>query len=200
MKGIFCLEGFWYGDHRDEASVSPVLDLIKLYNNSPVIHHRCGTREEFLYGIKRWTTKSFHKKYPILYLAFHGQPGEVLVGDEAVDLEDLSRLLEGHAKGTVIYFGSCSTLDVDGKRLQAFMKQSGAQAIFGYREDVDWLPSASFEIMLMSQLSSHPFTKAGVSVIKRELDKICRGYLEKLEFTMVVKKKVAKKKPVRIER
>jgi hypothetical protein len=28
MNGIFCLEGFWYGDHRDRTTVYSVLDLM----------------------------------------------------------------------------------------------------------------------------------------------------------------------------
>ena len=70
MKGIFCLEGFWYGDHRDKISVAPIIDLLHRYDNLPSLYQRCGTKEEFIYSLKRWKTKSFHKKYPLLYHAF----------------------------------------------------------------------------------------------------------------------------------
>ncbi len=42
MKGTFCLETFWYGDHRDKTSVFPVLDLVNRYEKMPFVHHKCG--------------------------------------------------------------------------------------------------------------------------------------------------------------
>lgn len=73
MNGIFCIEGFWYGDHRDKITVYPVLELINRIEGMPFIHHRWGSIEEFKYSIERWKTKAFHKKYSVLYLAFHGE-------------------------------------------------------------------------------------------------------------------------------
>ncbi len=196
MKGVFCLEGFWDGDHRDNASVFPVLDLTRRYHDISVIHHRCATREELLYSIQRWRTKSFNKEYPLLYLAFHGAPGEVLMGHDSIDLETLGELLQGKCGNAIIYFGSCSTLNVESERLQAFMKKTKALAIMGYREDVDWLPSASFEIMLLDRLLNNSFTPGGVKKMKKQLKPICKGYLEKLEFTMILKRKTPKKAAV----
>lgn len=193
MKGVFCLEGFWSGDHRDEASVSPILELVKKYNKIPSIHHRCGTKEELLFGIQRWRTKSFNKEYHLLYLAFHGIPGEILIDKDAVTLEQLADLLEGKCKGSIIYFGSCSTFDVSSERLQAFLRKTKALAIMGYREDVDWLPSASFEIILIDRLINNSFDAAGLKQVKKELARICKGYVHKLDFAMVLKKKVVKK-------
>lgn len=191
MKGIFCLEGFWDNDHRDSASVYPVLDLVRRYNNLPAIHHRCGTKEEFLYGIQRWRTKEFRTQYPLIYLAFHGEPGHVLVGNDVVTLDELGAMLEKKCSGCIIYFGSCSTMNLPPAKLQAFMKQTNALAIMGYAEDVDWLPSASFEILLLETVISNPFTADGVRMMKRELTPYCVGPLKKLEFTMVLKKRKA---------
>ena len=92
-KGVFCLEGFWYGDHRDLISVTPVLELVGKHSNMPFIHHRCNTRAEFEYSINRWKTKSFCGKYPILYLGFHGEPGFIKVGKEKVTLIDLGNII-----------------------------------------------------------------------------------------------------------
>lgn len=39
MNGIFCIEGFWYGDHRDKITVYPVLELINRIEGMPFIHH-----------------------------------------------------------------------------------------------------------------------------------------------------------------
>ena len=40
MNGIFCLEGFWYGDHRDRTTVYPVLDMM---NKIEELHQRMDT-------------------------------------------------------------------------------------------------------------------------------------------------------------
>jgi len=64
MKGVFCIEGFWYGDHRDTTSVYPVLQLVRRYQNMPFLHHKCYTYEEFCFSIQRWKQRGFHKKYP----------------------------------------------------------------------------------------------------------------------------------------
>jgi len=114
MKGIFCIEGFWYGDHRDSTTVYPVLDLIKRFGKTPFVHHRCATIEEFEFSIKRWCTKSFHRNYPLLYLAFHGEPENICIGSkQKVNLNRLAELLEGKCDRVVIYFGSCSTVKTD---------------------------------------------------------------------------------------
>src|SRR5690606_24914749 len=129
MKGVFCLEGFWYGDHRDKTSVYPVLDLVNRLEKLPFIHHRCSTIEEFKYTISRWKQKSFHRKFPLLYLAFHGDKGIIKIGKSSLSLDDLAEMLEDKCNGVVIYFGSCATMNVDRRRLQNFMEKTKSVAI-----------------------------------------------------------------------
>lgn len=164
-KGVFCLEGFWYGDHRDRTSVVPVLDLVHRYQNMPFVHHRCATIEEFAFSLKRWKNKSFHKKYPLLYLAFHGKPGKILIGKDELSLDELASILENRCSGVVIYFGSCATMHWDKRHLQSFMEKTETVAMLGYRKDVDWLTSASFETRLLSFLQEHPFDSRGIQKI-----------------------------------
>jgi hypothetical protein len=185
MKGVFCLEGYWYGDHRDKTSVFPVLDLIHRYNQMPFIYHRCATPEEFVFSINRWKTKSFHKKYPLLYLAFHGEPGIIKVGKTIITLDDLANLLQDKCEGVVIHFGCCSTMYTDRRLLQSFMEKTRSVALMGYKEEVDWLPSTSFEIMLLNSLSNHPFDSKGVKQIYDEVMDECKGQAKKLDFRFV---------------
>lgn len=189
-KGVFCLEGFWYGDHRDKTSVFPVLDLVNRYQKMPFIHHRCATIEEFEFSIKRWKTKGFHNKYPLLYLGFHGIPGHLIVGKEQITLDELAELLEDKCAGAVIYFGSCATLKIDERHLQRFMERTQSVAVLGYKEDVDWLCSASFEIRLLSYLLDHPFDSKGVQKIFESLENDCRAHIRELDFRMVPNKKL----------
>ena len=190
MKGVFCIEGFWYGDHRDHTSVYPVLDLVHRYQKLPFIHHRAGTFEEFCFSISRWKQKGFHKNYPLLYLAFHGDEGVIIIGKKRLTIEELADLLEDKCSGVVIYFGSCSTLKIRKNRIQSFMEKTGTVAILGYKLEVDWLTSASFEIRLLSHLLEHPFDSQGVTKIKAEIEKACKSYTKELDFKMEVNERV----------
>lgn len=187
-KGTFCLECLWYGDHRDKTSVYPVLDLVQRFNNMPFVHHRCATIQEFLYSIERWKTKSFHTKYPLLYLGFHGEPGQFMIQKDIITLDTLAALLEDRCKGVVIYFGSCATLDIHESRIQDFLKKTGAIAAMGYKQDVDWMFSSAFDILLMEQLQSQPFDTKGLNTIKETLYKEYKSLWRKLDFRIVINK------------
>ena len=71
-KGIFCLEGDWWGNLKRPSSVEPILELLSKLSPYPrYIHRGVGTREEFDYFLKRWSQRTL-ADYPILYLAFDG--------------------------------------------------------------------------------------------------------------------------------
>ncbi len=190
MKGIFCLEGFWYGDHRDKTSVFPVLDLVHRRSNMPFVHHRCATKEELIFSLKRWKTKSFHRKYPLLYLAFHGKKGHITIGKEEMSLEELAEVLENKCSGVVIYFGSCLTLKMDNRLLQNFMERTETVAIMGYKQVVDWLPSASFEIRLLDIMQEFPFDSKGIAKIEQSLKENCNGQIRELDFRFVTNERL----------
>jgi hypothetical protein len=151
-KGVFCLEGDWDRDLKSRKSLQPVLQLVEQsgYPRIPSIRRDIGTIAEFEHYLKKWCLKHY-KDFPILFLAFHGSPGTLHLGDSAtcVDLDWLEERLAGKCKGKVIHFGSCSTLSVHGKRLNTFMERTKALAVCGYQIDVDWMHSAAFEIMLL---------------------------------------------------
>jgi hypothetical protein len=150
------------------------------------LYHRCATKEEFIYSLNRWKTKSFHKKYPLLYLAFHGERGIIKIGKEEFSLDELAEILGQKCNNVVIYFGSCETLKLDNRLLQNFMEKTGIVALLGYKKEVDWLTSASFEIILLSFLMKHPFDTVGVKKIKSEIDINCRSFIKNLDFRMVL--------------
>jgi hypothetical protein len=185
MQGVFCLEGFWYGDHRDKISVYPILYLAHQYYQLPFVHHRCGTRDELIFSLKRWKTKSFHKKYPLLYLAFHGRGGKIVIGKEEVTLQELAEILEDKCQGVVIYFGSCETLSVDRRLLKSFLNKTKTLAILGYKQEVDWMISASFEILLLYYLQQHPYDSQGITKIYNEILLNCRSQVKQLDFRLV---------------
>ncbi len=183
-KGIFCLETDWWGV-KDTTTVEPVLHL----------HRGIGTRGEFEYYIQKVTTKGL-SRYPVLYLGFHGEPGCLYLGDlylgdrrgrkGLVTLDELADLLEGKCKGKVIHFGSCSTLDVHGQTLKAFLRKTNALALLGYRGTTDWLESAAFEGLLLGELQSRGVTRPGMKALEKRVRKIAPGLYKALGFRMVV--------------
>lgn len=151
----------------------------------PFLHHRCATVEEFQFSISRWRNKTFHKKYPLLYLGFHGHPGLIQVGKQSITLNDLAHLLEDKCEGVVIHFGCCSTLDIDKRLLQSFMQKTRSVAVMGYKEEVPWLLSSSFEILLLESLSNHPFDSKGIKQIHKQVMEEYGNQARKLDFRFV---------------
>lgn len=186
MKGVFCLEGFWYGDHRDSTTVKPVLDLLECYQKLPYVYHRCSTLGEFEFSISRWKVISFHKKYPLLWLAFHGEAGNLIIGKQKVTIQELADILQDSCQGAIIYFASCSTMKWDKRLLQTFMEKTKTLAVMGYKKDIDWLPSASFEIRLLSYFMDIPFTTDGIKQIIVKITEECKSMIADLKFRFEV--------------
>ena len=186
-KGIFCLEGEWRGV-KDTTSVEPVLRLLQTMGGYKVryVHRDIGTREEFDFYLKKWSGRSF-ASHPILYLGFHGKSGCILVGEgrsNRLELMELADQLEGCCKGRVIHFGSCSTLRVNDHTLNAFLQRTGALAVLGFRKDIDWLESASFDTLVLGYLQGVSFTASGMRKLRRLLEENALVLSKKLEFRM----------------
>lgn len=155
----------------------------------PYLHFDVGTHEEFDFYLKKWSAKSFGESHPILYLAFHGKPDGLPVGEgrnNRLSLGELAERLDSSCRGRVIPFGSCATLDVHGHALNAFLRRTGALAVCGYRADVDWLSSAAFAILVMGGLQEVSFTRPGMGKFERVLKEEASGLLRKLDFRMKV--------------
>lgn len=169
-----------------------VLRLLETgYSKVPYLHFDVGTREEFDYYLKKWRGASFRDTHPILYLGFHGDPGEIWLGEtrsNCVDLDELADLLDGRCKGRIVHFGSCSTLDVHGHKLNAFLNRTDALAVCGFKSDVDWLQATAFEMLVMGGLQEVSFTSRGMGKFERKLKEAAPGLLRKLDFRMCVRK------------
>lgn len=90
----------------------------------------------------------------------------------------------------MLYFGSCATLKIDRRKLQSFMERTRTVAVLGYKQEVDWLTSTSFEIRLLSYLLKHPFDSKGVQKIYEDIVGECRGSVKDLDFRMVPNERV----------
>jgi len=176
-KGIFCLEGLWVMDMKDKSTVRPILELLSESERIPHIHRDCAAAAEIGYYIGKWTLAPY-RRYPILYIAFHGVPGAIYVGNwEKMTLEELAACFP-RPKRSVIIFGSCSTIKVRKARLKAFMKKTGAIAVCGYETDVDWIRSTAFELLLLNTLQQNELSGKGIGAIVRKTKAEARRFKE----------------------
>lgn len=185
LPGIFCVEGAWDEDLRKRMSVRPLLELLEHLGVATYIHRDAATKEEMRYYLGRWALKRY-ANYGLLYIAAHGDEGSLDLGKDVVTLAELAEWLDGKARGRVIYFGSCSTVQVDDKELVTFAKQTGASAVVGFRQEVDWLEAAAFEVHLLERLVRGNRTDAFLRHLKRDHGPVA----ERLGLTVATKTKV----------
>ena len=193
-KGIYCLEvGEWFGTLKKKHSVEPVLQLLRdSLLAVPYIHRDIATQVELLYYLKKWT-QGRHRDYPILYLAFHGEPGRIKLCKQNgrgtdFDTEDLFAELQGKCHKRIIHFGACSVLDMHGHIVNRYLRDSDAAAISGYGGDVDWIDSSAFDMLYLAQLQSNQFTKAGIRAVRNRVMKLAPPLSNELKFRMVMRR------------
>lgn len=190
-KGIFCLEGDWEPDLRSKRSVQPLLQLLEHsgFPSVPSIRRDIGTPTELEHYLGKWSQQRY-EKYPILYLAFHGAPGVVYIGDRNahVDLDWLEERLEGRCNGTVIHFGSCATLAAHGKRLNRFLEGTGALAVCGYKKYIDWMISSAFDLLVLRAFQHYSMTRQGIAAVERSIYREIPNLARDLAFRMVISK------------
>jgi hypothetical protein len=193
IKGIFCLEGEWSRNLAQASSVEPVLHLLKCWEpyRVPYIHRTVATPASLEKYLRIWAQKRY-AAYPILYLAFHGNPGVICMGsvcrtDTEVTLASLASVLQGRCKGRIIYFASCGTLDHGRHHLGRFLRDTGALAVCGYTREVDWLSSTAFELLVMAAMQDNALTIGGARAMKERIVREAGFLARKLQFRMIVR-------------
>ena len=79
-KNIYCLEGLWNDyDLKDKSSVIPLLEFLAKSRACDFIYHDCATKDELAFFLKKWAIKSISYKFPILYLACHGEQEKIFL-------------------------------------------------------------------------------------------------------------------------
>ncbi|TXL73472.1 hypothetical protein FHP25_21325 [Vineibacter terrae] len=157
-----------------------VLALLRSATGTPYIHRDFSTADELSFLLRECTQKKY-SSYPYIYLAMHGGGAEVCVKSFAKtnlmngtrNLDWIADQLEGRARGKVIIFSACAVMNGHGALLRKFRDKTQAKAIMGYKENVNWLESAQFELALLSGLPSK----------KRVSESSIRGTLKRLNQT-----------------
>ena len=190
MKGIFCLEGLWESDLKKPSTVLPLLEFLKQNADIPYIYRDCGTQAEFEFYLKKFPQAQY-RGYPILYLAFHGEPGQIVLGGkDRYSIEDIGEYLNGQCKSQIVLIGSCSVMDIDKRKLKKFLKETEALAVLGYSNDVPFLRSSAFEMLLLSELQENAFDGNGIKAIARKCHDLAKSFRHSesdkdIEFRMV---------------
>ena len=139
----------------------------------------------------------------ILYLSFHGSPGEVYMegdlrsrhGEDGVNLDEIAESLtheesEYDCSDAVVHFASCSVLRAP-KKAKEFKEKIGAAAVSGYTKSVGFLDSWAFELMYLALLSELLVTRNVNAGTLGTLEKNITskpeyaGLAEHLGFTMI---------------
>ena len=187
-KGVYCLETESWHTRKDPSTVEPVLRLLHHVLNVEYLCKDVATSTELIYFLKQYTMKGF-KTHPILYLGFHGfsengKAGISLNEPRDIDISTIEDCLRDKLRGRVVYFGSCEIMKAE-QELEAFLSITKAGAVLGYEKIVDWIESASFDMMVLSILQSVSFTKHGFGGLDRRLKQRSGTLYEKLGFKII---------------
>ncbi len=153
-KNIAALESLWYGDIENSVNVKPILEMVSRMHEIKVVHLTCSTRGEFIHNLRLIKKKS---DYGILYLAFHGRPGDIILADDGViTLEVLSGFMGTSFSNWIVHFGACGTISVEATRLNSFVQSTGIRMISGYANDrVDWIESAAMDLLYFQKAQEY---------------------------------------------
>jgi hypothetical protein len=155
------------------------------------MYHSCATKDELEFFLKKWKQKSINKKFPILYLAFHGSRGNILIThNKSYSLTELGNILEGSCDGKVIFFASCETLNTDERKIQSFLKKTNAIAAVGYKQEVEWMLATAFELLVLEAFQQDKFDSRGIIKIEEKIRTEYGKLHHLLYFRMVINKHV----------
>jgi len=180
QKDIYCLEGDWNSDLRNKMSVKSTLVYLNDCLNIKHIHRPCATAEQFNYYMTEYNKKRY-SKYSILYLAFHGNPNEIFLGKDKIDLDLFEETNLGLFKNKIIHFGSCSSLNISKRRLKQFVKNTNALCLSGYKTDIEFNKSTVLDILYFEKLGCYK----DIRCVERDMNKEYRELVKTLEFTMI---------------
>lgn len=153
-RNIACLESLWSRRTENRLNVLPMLELISKTQDVKFSHLTCNTREELKYNLNLLCKRN----YGILYFAFHGSPGKIHLHSEKISLTQLSEMMNCRFANWIIHFGTCSTLRKP-REVEYFVEHTKVSLVTGFTRDVDWIESASFELLLFKALHTYKSPK-----------------------------------------
>ena len=154
LPGVFAFEGEWDSNLKKRLSVRPLVKFLEDSQGVKTIYRDIGTREEFFLYLDRWLQPRY-KNHPIGMFAFHGTARALHLGDvDVITLDELASKINGRARGRILYFDSCETLEIPDEEIESLRRATRARAVVGYTKPVDFLESAAFQLLLIDCLST----------------------------------------------
>ena len=151
-KKIACLESLLDSDVEKRLSVIPIVELASKLHDLKFTHLTCNTQEELKHNLKKLKRKP---GYGILYLSFHGHPGEIVVDGSKMTIESLACFMGTGFTDWIVHFGSCKTIDMERNRIVDFMEATGVSMVLGYRRKVCWAEATALEFLLLDWLQDY---------------------------------------------
>jgi hypothetical protein len=148
-RHIACIESLWNKNIEHPLSVNPILEISSRINLSKFIHLSCNTVDELVHHLNLLKKR---KGYGILYFSCHGRPGMIVLDGTGINIEDVGYFMGKGFRNWIIHFGCCETMRIGEKRKVAFMKQTRALMMTGYKIDVDWINSTVMDLLLLTFL------------------------------------------------
>lgn len=151
-KNIACVESLWDDNIERRLSVVPLLELASRIDDLRTSYLTCNTEEELKYNLAKLKRK---RGYGILYLSCHGRPGELVLDQQAIEIEKLAQYMADGFASWVVHFGSCATINIPLARISRFIATTKVSMVVGYKKDVNWIDSAAIDLMLFDWLQEY---------------------------------------------
>ena len=190
--GVFAFEGDWEQDLRDKSSMKPTLKTLHHLTETggfKFIHRRIDTAGELEYYVDKWlgeTPEENYDDYRVGYFAFHGEEGHISPGEGDVSLKRLGTWIKGRAQGRIIYFSSCSTLNLETKEIKSFLRSTKARAVVGFTKNVNWIESTAFDLVLLDALAYyHRRPRSADNYLRSPKREHLRAFVEELGLKII---------------
>jgi hypothetical protein len=151
-KNIVALESFWTTDVENRLSVQPILELASKKNYIKSVLLTCNTIEELEYNLGIVPRRN---GYGILYFAFHGFPGGIIMAGSKAKLETIAEFMGKRFSHWIVFFGSCATFKIEKSRIFNFMESTKVLMTIGYKKRAYWMDSSAIDLLLLDLIQEY---------------------------------------------
>lgn len=185
--GVFCLEGDWNAaDPTDRMTIEPALEMLDRLGYLTLRHRNVNTHAELWRHLDNWDSRALDA-YRFLYLGFHGKPEMLDISGDPLGLDTLGLKLEDRCRDRVIFLSSCGALESSEDYLKKFCRTTGADAVVGYTQNVDFVEAAAFEMILFGYLSDMAFGTKPPRSMYRRVTEAFPDFTSRLGFRVATK-------------